>query len=211
MIQQVAFEVPAEIALGIASGKYVQWGGVVRDNAGRIICLLKPADVQNGANKALRIADQAVQLAKQNKKVAIAALAFAGVAAVGGGIYAGMTHVRHSKEDAMRKRCMADFSAAFSEYLKALGDGELTVEKIDRLEDAIVALNDGKEGFTVEIKDDQFEDIVKSVRDYTERLSKANGEKAPNVILGLFEKKPNDVEGLRECLNTQREILVRAA
>lgn len=58
MIQQVAFEVPAGIALDIASGKYVQWGGVVRDNAGRIVCLLKPADVQNGANKALRIADQ---------------------------------------------------------------------------------------------------------------------------------------------------------
>lgn len=211
MIQQVAFEVPAEIALGLATGKYVQWGGVVRDGAGHIVKHLKPADVQNGANKALQIADQAPQLAKQNRKVAIAALAVAGVAAVGGGIYAGMTHVRHSKEDAMRKRRMADFSAAFSEYLKALGDGELTVEKIDKLEDAIAALNDDKEGFTVEIKDDQFEDIVKSVRDYTERLSKANGEKAPNVILGLFEKKPNDVEGLRECLNTQREILVRAA
>lgn len=41
---------------------------------------LKPADIQNGANKALRIADQAVQLAKQNKKVAIATLAVAGVA-----------------------------------------------------------------------------------------------------------------------------------
>lgn len=211
MIQQVAFEVPAEIALGLATGKYVQWGGVVRDGAGHIVKHLKPADVQNGANKALQIADQAAQLAKQNRKVAIAALAVAGVAAVGGGIYAGMTHVRHSKEDAMRKRRMADFSAAFSEYLKALGDGELTVEMIGRLEDAISALNDDKEGFTVEIKDDQFEDIVKSVRDYTERLSKANGEKAPNVILGLFEKKPNDVEGLRECLNTQREILVRAA
>ena len=211
MIQQVAFEVPAEIALGLATGKYVQWGGVVRDGAGHIVKHLKPADVQNGANKALQIADQAAQLAKQNRKVAIAALAVAGVAAVGGGIYAGMTHVRHSKEDAMRKRRMADFSAAFSEYLKALGDGELTVEMIGRLEDAISALNDDKEGFTVEIKDDQFEDIVKSVRDYTERLSKANGEKAPNVILGLFEKKSNDVEGLRECLNTQREILVRAA
>lgn len=211
MIQQVAFEVPAEIALGLATGKYVQWGGVVRDGAGHIVKHLKPADVQNGANKALQIAGQAAQLAKQNRKVAIAALAVAGVAAVGGGIYAGMTHVRHSKEDAMRKRRMADFSAAFSEYLKALGDGELTVEMIDRLEDAISALNDDKEGFTVEIKGDQFEDIVKSVRDYTERLSKANGEKAPNVILGLFEKKPNDVEGLRECLNTQREILVRAA
>lgn len=211
MIQQVAFEVPAEIAVGLAAGKYVQWGGVVRDGAGHIVRHLKPADVQNGANKTLRIADQAVQLAKQNKKVAIAALAVAGVSAVGGGIYAGMTHVRHSKEDAMRKKQMADFNSAFSEYLKALGDGELTIEMIDRLEGAITALNGGKEGFTVEINGKQFEDIVKSVRDYTERLSKANGEKAPNVILGLFEKKPNDIEGLKGCLNTQRGILLRAA
>lgn len=211
MIQQVAFEVPTEIALGLATGKYVQWGGVVRDGAGHIVKHLKPADVQNGANKALQIADQAAQLAKQNKKVAIAALAVAGVAAVGGGIYAGMTHVRHSKEDALRKKRMADFNSAFSEYLKALGDGELTIEMIDRLEGAITALNGGKEGFTVEIKGEQFEDIVKSVRDYTDRLSKANGEKTPNVILGLFEKKPNDIEGLKECLNTQRGILLRAA
>lgn len=211
MIQQVAFEVPAEIALGLATGRYVQWGGVVRDSAGHIVRHLKPADVQNGANKALRIADQAVQLAKQNKKVAIAALAVAGVAAVGGGIYAGMTHVRHSKEDAMRKKQMTGFSCAFSEYLKALGDGELTVEIIDRLEDAIAALNGGKEGFTVEIQGEQFEDIVKSVRDYTDRLSKANGEKTSNAVLKLFEKKPNDIEGLKECLNTQRGILLRAA
>lgn len=211
MIQRVAFEVPAEIALGLATGKYVQWGGVVRDGAGHIVKHLKPADVQNGANKALQIADQAAQLAKQNKKVAIAALAVAGVAAVGGGIYAGMTHVRHSKEDAMRKKQMADFNSAFSEYLKALGDGELTIEMIDRLEGARTALNDGKEGFTVEIKGEQFEDIVKSVRDYTDRLSRANGEKTSNVILKLFEKKPNDIEGLRDCLNTQRGILLRSA
>lgn len=211
MIQQVAFEVPAKIALGLATGKYVQWGGVVRDNTGRIIQFLKPADVQNGANKALRIADQAVQLAKQNKKVAVAALAVAGVAAVGGGVYAGVMRVRRSKEDALRKKRMADFNSAFSEYLKALGDGELTIEMIDGLEGAITALNGGKEGFTVEIKGEQFEDIVKSVRDYTERLSQANGEKVPNAILKLFERKPNDVEGLRECLNTQREILLRAA
>ncbi len=211
MIQQVAFEVPAEIAVGLATGKYVQWGGVVRDGAGHIVRHLKPADVQNGANKALRIAEQAVQLAKQNKKVTVAALAVAGVAAVGGGVYAGVNRVRHSKEDALRKKRMADFSSAFSEYLKALGDGELTIEMIDRLEGAITALNGGKEGFTVEIKGEQFEDIVKSVRDYTDRLSMANGEKASNAVLKLFEKKPNDVEGLRECLNTQREILLRAA
>lgn len=36
MIQQVSFDVPAEIALGLATGKYFQWGGVVRDSAGHI-------------------------------------------------------------------------------------------------------------------------------------------------------------------------------
>ena len=183
----------------------------MRDGAGHIVRHLKPADVQNGANKALRIADQAVQLAKQNKKVAVAALAVAGVAAVGGGVYAGVIRVRRSKEDALRKKRMADFNSAFSKYLKALGDGELTIEMIDRLEGAITALNGGKEGFTVEIKGEQFEDIVKSVRDYTDRLSKANGEKTSNAVLKLFEKKPNDIEGLKECLNTQRGILLRAA
>lgn len=196
MIQQVAFEVPAEIAVGLATGKYVQWGGVVRDGAGHIVRHLKPADVQNGANKALRIADQAVQLAKQNKKVAIAAFAVAGVAAVGGGVYAGVTCVRHSKEDALRKKRMADFSSAFSEYLKALGDGELTIEMIDRLEDAITALNGGKEGFTVEIKGEQFEDIVKSVRDYTDRLSKANGEKAPMPFLSCSKRNRMTLKAL---------------
>lgn len=82
---------------------------------------------------------------------------------------------------------------------------------INRLEDAITALNDGREGSTVEIKGEQFEDIVKSVHDYTDRLSKANGEKTSNAVLKLFEKKPNDIEGLKECLNTQRGILLRAA
>ena len=106
---------------------------------------------------------------------------------------------------------MTDFSAAFSEYLKALGGGGLTVEMIDRLEDAIAALNYDKEGFTIEIKGEQFEDIVKSVRDYADRLAKANGEKASNVILKLFDKKPNNIEGLRECLDAQRGILLRAA
>lgn len=49
------------------------------------------------------------------------------------------------------------------------------------------------------------------VRDYTERLSKANSAKSSNVVFKLFEKKPNDISGLKECLATQREILTQAA
>lgn len=211
MIQQVAFDVPKEIALGLASGEYVQYGGVVRDAAGHIVKHLEPADVSNDANKAMQVAAQAIQLAKENKKAAIGVLAVAGVAAAGGAVYAGVTHLQHKKEEGARKTAMDDFNAAFSEYLKALGNSELTVEKIDELENAISALSGSEKGCTIEIESEQFKSLVKSVRDYTERLSKANSAKSSNVVFKLFEKKPNDISGLKECLAMQREILTQAA
>lgn len=211
MIQQVAFDIPREIALGLASGEYVQYGGVVRDAAGHIVKHLEPADVSNDVNKAIQVAAQAIQLAKENKKTAIGVLAVAGVAAAGGAVYAGVTHLQHKKEERARKTAMDDFNAAFSEYLKALGNSELTVEKIDELENAISALSGSEKGCTIEIESEQFKTLVKSVRDYTERLSKANSAKSSNVVFKLFEKKPNDISGLKECLATQREILTQAA
>lgn len=211
MIQQVAFDIPKEIALGLASGEYVQYGGVVRDAAGHIVKHLEPADVSNDVNKAIQVAAQAIQLAKENKKTAIGVLAVAGVAAAGGAVYAGVTHLQHKKEERARKTAMDDFNAAFSEYLKALGNSELTVEKIDELENTISALSGSEKGRTIEIESEQFKGLVKSVRDYTERLSKANSAKSSNVVFKLFEKKPNDISGLKECLATQREILTQAA
>lgn len=211
MIQQVAFDIPKEIALGLASGEYVQYGGVVRDAAGHIVKHLEPVDVSNDVNKAIQVAAQAIQLAKENKKTAIGVLAVAGVAAAGGAVYAGVTHLQHKKEERARKTAMDDFNAAFSEYLKALGNSELTVEKIDELENAISALSGSEKGCTIEIESEQFKSLVKSVRDYTERLSKANSAKSSNVVFKLFEKKPNDISGLKECLATQREILTQAA
>lgn len=211
MIQQVAFDIPKEIALGLASGEYVQYGGVVRDAAGHIVKHLEPADVSNDVNKAIQVAAQAIQLAKENKKTAIGVLAVAGAAAAGGAVYAGVTHLQHKKEERARKTAMDDFNAAFSEYLKALGNSELTVEKIDELENAISALSGSEKGCTIEIESEQFKSLVKSVRDYTERLSKANSAKSSNVVFKLFEKKPNDISGLKECLATQREILTQAA
>lgn len=211
MIQQVAFDVPKEIALGLASGEYVQYGGVVRDAASHIVKHLEPADVSNDVNKTIQVAAQAIQLAKENKKTAIGVLAVAGVAAAGGAVYAGVTHLQHKKEERARKTAMDDFNAAFSEYLKALGNSELTVEKIDELENAISALSGSEKGRTIEIESEQFKSLVKSVRDYTERLSKANSAKSSNVVFKLFEKKPNDISGLKECLATQREILTQAA
>lgn len=208
MIQQVAFEIPPAIAAGIARGEYRQFGGVVRDAAGHIVKHLKVVDIDRDADQAKQLAQQAIALAKKNPKAAIGAAA---VAVVGGAAYGVVKHIKGKKEREEHEARMAAFNIAFNEYLECLGDEDLTVEKIDELEAAIDALADTERGFTVEIEGDQFKALVKSVSDYTTRLAKANGMKATNPILQLFEKKPQDLNALRECLATQREILELAA
>ena len=211
MIQQVAFEIPLDIAEGIASGKYRQFGGIVRDGAGHIVKHLKPVELAENANQAKQLAQQAIDLAKKNPKAAIGAAAAASVVVVGGAAYGVVKHIRGKKEREEHEAKMAVFNAAFNEYIACLGEENLSLEKIDALEASIDALAGTEKGFTVEIEGDQFKALVKSVSDYTARLAKANGMKAANPILQLFEKKPRDLNALRECLATQREILELAA
>lgn len=210
MIQQVAFEVPTEIAVKLATGEFVQYGGVVRDLSGRIVKHLKPADVADGANAAKQVAVKALAVAKENKRLAVGALAVVGVAAVGGAAYRVISHFKHRRAQEEQKTAMGAFNAALTDYLSALDKGELTVEMIDALEGAMDGLS-GEKGFTVEIEGDQFILLVKAVRDYTDRFAKANGMKSEAPILKIFDKRPNNLSGLRDCLATQREILSQAA
>ena len=163
------------------------------------------------ANQAKQLAQHAIDLAKKNSKAAIGAAAVAGVAVVGGAAYGVVKHIKGKKEREEHEAKIAVFNAAFNEYIACLGEESLSLEKIDALEASIDALADIEKGFTVEIEGEQFKALVKSVSDYTTRLAKANGMKAANPIFQLFEKKPRDLNALRECLATQREILALVA
>ena len=204
MIQQVAFEVPAEIAVKPAAGELIQHGGVVRDLSGRIVKHLKPADVADGANAAKQVAIKALAVAKENKTLVVA-----GVAAVGGTAYGVVSRIKHRKALEEQKGAMNTFNAAFTDYLSALDKGELTVEMIDGLETAMVGLS-GEKGFAVEVEGDQFMSLVKAVRDYTDRFARANGMKPEAPVLKIFDKRLNNLGGLRDCLATRRKILSQA-
>lgn len=67
MIQQVAFEVPAKIAVKLATGELIQYGGVVRDLSGRIVKHLKPANVADGTNAAKQVAVKALAIARKTR------------------------------------------------------------------------------------------------------------------------------------------------
>lgn len=211
MIQQVAFDIPHDIAAGIARGDYHQFGGIVRDGAGRIVKHLKVADIERSTGQAKQLMQNATELAKDNPKVAIGAITVAGIAVAGGAAYTALKHIKNKKKRTEHEARMAEFNCAFNDYLVCLGNENLTIEMLDVLEASIDALTDANQGFTVEIEGDQFKSLIRSVGDYTVRLAKANGIKTANPIFQIFEKKPQGLDALRGCLVTQREILDTAA
>lgn len=210
MVQQVGLIIPPEIEAGIAVGKYFLGNGaVVRDAKGRIVKHLVVVGPEKKANAARAVAAKGIDLIKRNKPVAIVVGVVAAAAAAGGVALAKMSKDKNKGAARRHKAAMNTLDESLTAYLKAANEGNLTLDDVDRLESA---LNDieGKDG-RLEINGDQFKKLVRSIRDYTERFAVANGRDRRAVVLRLFDNKSDNVEGLRECLAEQREILEGAA
>lgn len=78
-LQQIAFLVPPELDLGLATGKLIRYGGVVRNQAGEIVAHLEEVDISLG-DAVSEAVSKAVAVARDNKgKVIIAGAAVAAV------------------------------------------------------------------------------------------------------------------------------------
>ena len=55
-VQQIAFDIPPLIASKLLTGEYIQWGGIVRDQAGRIVKHLKPVQIEQAGEQAMNVA-----------------------------------------------------------------------------------------------------------------------------------------------------------
>ena len=87
-VQQVAFDIPADIAKGLAAGDLTRYGGIVRNGEGQIVKHLKEVPINPAEEGALKQAAQkAMNLAKDKKEILIPVIAIAGAVLVGGVIY----------------------------------------------------------------------------------------------------------------------------
>jgi hypothetical protein len=115
----ITFHVPHKVAQGLASGRYQLFGGVVRNNAGRVVTMLDP------------LSRSASRLAKLNPKLAIAGVA---IVAVAGGLI--FMSTRFSKRTRLARRL-----AAVDVALKAtIANGpalELTRDELQQLHASI--------------------------------------------------------------------------
>ena len=190
-IIQEAFDIPDDIAIGLASGLYRRIGGVVRyavgEHKGQIVKLLKPVPLPQDQKAALSIAEKALQFGKQHKKLMVGALIVAGAAAIGGGIYGGVKVNKRSK-----------FQKAFKRYIDAIRVGDLNVEIIEELESS---LSDMK---TVNMKASELSILLGRIRDYTNKLAENN-----DVDVQIKETSTPIID-IRQYLEMQKKILKSA-
>lgn len=210
-IIQVALEVPDDIYLALLNEDLVRRGGVVRDAAGQIVAHLKEVDLpQDDVNRDL--VKQAMELAKQNKVILIG-IGVAAAAAAGIGV---AVHAVKAKAEKKRQEALAElessFNGAMRAYLDSVHDGNLNESALSDLISQVDEVKNGLDGGKIELdlSDGQLDALVAIMKDYTERLARANGvelAKAPKTK--RKDSHPNLIV-LRHYLHEQQRILEAA-
>lgn len=184
-IIQEAFDIPDDIAVGLASGLYKRIGGVVRyaigANKGQIVKHLDPIILPG---EKLTIAEKAFEIAKNNKKLVIGAAVVIGVATIAGTTVA-IAH--HKKKIA--------FQEAFNSYVEEIRKGTLNVETITNLEAALSNMH------TVELKPSELSMLVDHIRNYTKYLAENN------EIDFKIKESDTPIIDLKRYLAMQKKIL----
>lgn len=203
-IQQFAYDIPNDIAIGIMKGMYKRFGGVVRDaKTGAIVKHLK--EVELPAEK--KAGGAVMQAVKQHPVAAIG---------IGVGVAAGTAltayAVKKKKENEYKKNspeCVLKFEKSLKAYLKAVRKGTLDEKTIDKLMADLEAIKeaDAEEKISLELSTVELKQLVNMIYDYTRKLAKVN-----DVKLERFKQhSPNSIDNLHAYLEVQKLIFQEAA
>jgi hypothetical protein len=200
MISQQTFFIPPEIQAGLVVGELVQYGGIVRNQAGEIVKHLKAIELPVNNERA---AAAGLKLLKNPRIVSGAVVVAAAVA--GAGALA-----------AARKRtkavpaCVTTYNASLAVYLEAVREGHLDADIIGNLIralDAVESHSDEGGSIALDFSTDQAALLVKLVIDSTKQLADDNSLD----LDGMGEPVEGDnVIHLRRYLGVQRGFFEEA-
>ena len=208
-IVQVPFEVPPEIMNGILAGKYNMFGGVVRQamgaNKGQIVKHLKPVG-KDAVDKAKNVGVRVAELVKERPKIAIVGgvviAAGAGAFAIGKKV---SQRIKKREQDAVKR-----FEKVFKVYLNAMKDGNMTLEIIENVINALSELKKSGKGneFSFKMTASELEVLINNINEYTFELAKQND-------VTLFEEEQNHYDGtiigIMPFLDAQKRIFETVA
>ena len=204
-IVQDAFYIPDDIATGLATGLYRRIGSVVRyavgPNKGRIVKHLQPID-STTAEQVQSLGKKTMQFVQQHKKeVGIAAI---GAAVVGVGIWG------YNKWKNHEPKALTEFRAALKTYIDAIRNGNMDVNKINCLMEALEALKTHKdyEKISIQLSAEDLEVLVGRIYDYTIKLAADNAVDLSDEELNLNN---GAITNLQSYLRAQKRIFEAAA
>ncbi len=205
-IVQETFYIPADIAAGIATGKFRRVGGVVRvaqgKGKGQLVKFLDPVSSEKEASSS---ALQGIaEFAKANKEILI----IAGVAVVvitGGAIIYSAIKKQEPKE-------MKIVRARLDDYLTAVRKGKVNFLVVDQL---IKALDDLKEvgknkKLHFQLTPEELGTLMSQIAKYTQQLADLNSHSFTDVEQKFVDNPRAEVFDLTEYLKIQRDIIVEA-
>jgi hypothetical protein len=199
-------------ALGIGSCasarvKYVRDGGVVRDQAGRLVKLLDDASRLDDAPEAVQASIAKILRIPRSVLIGLGAVV---VATAGGAAYRATRTTKAAQPE--MPTSAESLSASLAAYLEAARHGALDAEINGRLIadlDAVKAESDTG-AITIAFLPEQWEKLVGIVAAHTRTLAEANQLELGNL------PEPANAQGatiteLRAYLELQRELFSRAA
>lgn len=204
-IAQDAFYIPDDIATGLATGLYRRIGSVVRyavgPNKGQIVKHLQPIDLK-AAEQAQGLGAKALQFVQHHKKeVGIVAI---GAAVVGVGIWG------YNKWKNHEPKVLTEFRAALKTYIDAIRNGNMDIDKINGLMEALEALKQHKDydKISIQLSAEDLEVLVGRIYDYTIKLAADNAVDLSDDELNLNN---GAIINLQSYLKAQKRIFEAAA
>lgn len=206
-VVQITYDVPLDIAKGLATGELSTLGTAAVRNSKHIAAHIREV------SRTISDGDDATSAAiaktfKNPKLVVIIGLGAVAVAAVGGGV-AAWAMSRKQEAHAEVPECVANCNASLARYLEAIGSGSLDDDLIARLISDLDALKENLDSGTIslELSVGESEKLGRIMADYTSKLADANSVE----LSGLDESTEGVIVDMRHYLVAQREIFDRTA
>lgn len=209
-VVQITYDVPLEIAKGLATGELKMLGTTAVRNNTHIAAHIR--EVSRTISDGDDTIGAAIAKSFKNPRFVIIGLGVVAVAAVGGVA----VWVKGKKQQAAAPEapeCVASYNASLAEYLEAIGSGSLDADLITRLISDLDALKENLDSGTIslELSVGESEELVRILADYTSTLADANSVE----LVGLDEANSESADGviidMRRYLVAQRQIFGESA
>ncbi|MFX0538184.1 hypothetical protein ACQBAT_02815 [Ornithinimicrobium sp. Y1847] len=207
---QIAYDVPLDIAKGLATGELSMLGTAAVRNRKHIAAHIQ--EVSRTISDVDDATSAAIAKSSKNPKFIIIGLGVVAAAAVGGGVAAWAMSRKQQEAQPEVPECVANYNASLAAYLGAIGSGSLDADLITRLIKNLDALRENADSGTIALVLSVEEDkLVRIIADYTTKLADANSVE----LSGLDETDSESTQGvivdMRRYLMTQREIFGQTA